>query len=195
MDTIRSIAVFCSASMGGDEAYARSAEQFGKILAQRNIQLVYGGSKAGLMGILADAVLKNGGKVIGILPRFLTEKKEIAHKGLTELIYVESLMERKKKMSEMAQASVVLPGGFGTMDEMFEMLTWSQLNLHQHRVGVLNINGLYDGLEQLFRRMSEEKLLHRNNSKLFAFSKDPQELMDKLLELKLMDNEMANGRP
>lgn len=192
MQTINSIAVFCSASIGYNPAYAQSARQFGQLLAQRQIQLVYGGSKAGLMGILADAVLKNGGKVIGVLPRFLTDKKEIAHQGLSELIYVESLMERKMKMGALSQASVVLPGGFGTMDEMFEMLTWSQLNLHQHRVGILNVNGLYNGLKAMFERMSEEGLLHRNNSKLYVFSDRADDLLDKLCRLCVIDQEMRN---
>src|SRR5687768_1380717 len=137
---MKSVAIFCGSSSGSDSIYYSQAAMLGKILAHRKIQIVYGGAKVGLMGAVADGALKEGGKVIGVLPNFL-KSKEIAHTGLTDLILVESMHERKLKMHELSDGIIALPGGFGTLEELFEMLTWSQLGLHKKPIGLLNING------------------------------------------------------
>jgi uncharacterized protein (TIGR00730 family) len=137
---MKSISVFCGSSMGVDPVYISEAILLGKTLAERSIQLVYGGARIGLMGAVADSVLNNHGKVIGVLPYFL-KSKEIAHDGLTELILVESMHERKMKMHDLCDGIIALPGGFGTLEELFEILTWGQLGLHKKPVGVLNVNG------------------------------------------------------
>jgi uncharacterized protein (TIGR00730 family) len=142
---MRSICVFCGSSFGLRPTYAQAAATLGQALAQRELGLVYGGARVGLMGVVADSVLGAGGKVTGVLPRFMADK-EVAHYGLTELIEVDSMHERKAKMAERADAFVVLPGGFGTLEEMMEVLTWAQLGLHRKPCGLLNIDGYYDPL-------------------------------------------------
>ena len=134
---MKSVTVFCGSSMGTDPIYKSQAFLLGKTLAQQNIKLIYGGAKVGLMGAVADGALSENGKVIGVLPHFLGTK-EIAHESLTELIRVESMHERKTKMSELSEGVIALPGGFGTLEELFEMLTWGQLGLHQKPIGILN---------------------------------------------------------
>jgi uncharacterized protein (TIGR00730 family) len=136
---MKSVTVFCGSSSGSNSVYATQAMLLGTALAHRKIRLIYGGAKIGLMGIIADAVLKEGGEVVGILPQFLSSK-EIAHRGLTQLIMVDSMHERKTKMHELSDGVIALPGGFGTLEELFEMLTWAQLGLHQNPIGLLNVD-------------------------------------------------------
>jgi uncharacterized protein (TIGR00730 family) len=147
MTSIQSVCVYCGSSSGSDPAYAEQARRFGRELARRGIALVYGGGKVGLMGTLADAVLAAGGKAIGVIPRHLVEK-EVAHQGLTEMHVVDNMHQRKTKMYELSQAFVALPGGFGTLDEMFEMLTWAQLGLHTWPCAFLDTRGYYTRLKQ-----------------------------------------------
>jgi hypothetical protein len=148
--------------MGNSSLYAKAAYELGSLLAVNKIRLIYGGAKVGLMGTVADGVLQNGGEVTGVLPTFLSGK-EIAHAGLTELILVESMHERKMKMSELADGFIALPGGMGTMEELCEILTWSQLGLHRKPAGVLNVNGYYDFLLLLFQKMVEEGFLREKH--------------------------------
>ena len=138
---MKSITVFCGSSFGSDEIYKEQAILLGQTLAKQNIQLIYGGANVGLMGAVADGVLLEGGKVIGVLPHFL-QSKEIAHQDLTELILVETMHERKTKMNNLCDGVIVLPGGYGTLEEFFEMITWAQLGLHKKPIAILNINGL-----------------------------------------------------
>jgi len=152
MEKIKRIAVYCASSLGTDPIFYDSAYALGNTLAARNIELVYGGAKVGLMGAVADGVLDKGGSVIGVLPRFLAEK-ELQHESLTELIMVENMHERKFKMSELADGFITLPGGFGTMEEMFEMLTWGQLALHKKPNAIYNVNGYYNALFELIETM------------------------------------------
>jgi len=159
---MKAIVVFCGSSAGNNGNYITQATLLGQMLAQENIDLVYGGAKVGLMGAIADSVLNEGGKAIGVLPRFL-QSKEIAHDRLTELILVESMHERKTRMHDMSDGVIALPGGFGTMEELFEMLTWSQLGLHQKPIGILNIDGFYDDLISLLDNMVEKGLLKQKN--------------------------------
>lgn len=135
------LTVFCASSPGFKPEYLRAARSVGHFLAERNLTLVYGGGCVGLMGALADAALEKGGQVIGVIPQFLMDL-EVGHRGLTELIIVESMHERKLKMAELCDGVMALPGGFGTLEELIEMLTWSQLALHQKPIGILNTGGI-----------------------------------------------------
>jgi uncharacterized protein (TIGR00730 family) len=142
---MKRITVFCGSSFGSEKEYQEQAFMLGKTLAERNIGLVYVGANVGLMGAVANGTIENKGKVIGVLPRFL-QKKEIAHQGLTELILVETMHERKTKMNELTDGVITLPGGCGTLEEFFEMLTWTQPGLHEKPIAILNTNGFYDEL-------------------------------------------------
>jgi uncharacterized protein (TIGR00730 family) len=172
---IKSIAVFCGSSLGNAPIFEKIARQLGKMLAEKQITLVYGGGRLGLMGAVADGVMEHGGQVIGVIPRFLSTK-EVAHVGITELISVETMHERKLKMSDLCEGVIVLPGGFGTLDELAEMLTWAQLGLHQKPIGILNIEGYYDPLDQLFRTMETNGLLKTYNRKIALFANNLEEL-------------------
>lgn len=185
---MKSIAVFCGSSMGNHPQFQITTQQLGKLLGSRGIQLIYGGAQVGLMGIVADATLKSGGKAVGVLPRFLGAK-EIAHHGLSELIMVDSMHERKQKMSELCDGVITLPGGFGTMEELFEFITWAQLGLHSKPIGLLNVAGYYDALIQLLDDMVKFELLKPINRAMLIVSDDPDQL------LQLMENYQAPEVP
>ncbi|MFC4306938.1 TIGR00730 family Rossman fold protein [Cohnella boryungensis] len=155
---MKKIAVFCGSSDGANPIYKEGAQLLGRELANRSITLVYGGASVGLMGAVADAVLEQGGEVIGVLPGFL-QSREIAHKGLTDLIVVDSMHERKAKMAELADGFIAMPGGAGTMEEYFEIFTWGQLGLHEKPCGLLNINHYFDSLIAMFDLMIQEKFM------------------------------------
>ncbi|KQB39571.1 TIGR00730 family Rossman fold protein [Flavobacterium aquidurense] len=176
---MKRITVFCGSSFGTEEIYKEQAELLGKKLAQQNIELVYGGANVGLMGAVADGVLNEGGKAIGVLPNFL-RSKEIAHLGLTELILVESMHERKTKMSDLCDGVIALPGGFGTLEELFEMLTWAQLGLHKKPIAILNINGFYDALIELTKVMVEKGLLKDVNQQMLLVSDNIDDLLHQM---------------
>jgi hypothetical protein len=152
------LCVYCGSSPGGDPEYVEKARAFGTEMARRGIALVYGGGKVGLMGTVADAVLAAGGQAIGVIPRQLVER-EVAHAGLTKLEVVETMHERKTRMFELADAFVALPGGFGTMDEMFEMLTWAQLGLHSYPCAFLDVRGYYRQLRGMLDHMVDERFV------------------------------------
>ncbi|MCD9574560.1 TIGR00730 family Rossman fold protein [Flavobacterium soyae] len=176
---MKRITVFCGSSFGTEEIYKEQAELLGKILAKQNIALVYGGANVGLMGAVADGALSENGTVIGVLPNFL-RSKEIAHLGLTELILVESMHERKTKMNDLCDGVIALPGGFGTLEELFEMLTWAQLGLHKKPIAILNINGFYDSLLELLQTMSKKGLLKEANQKMLLVSDDIESLLSQM---------------
>lgn len=155
---MKSIAVFCGSSEGASSIYKESAVKLGHVLAEQQITLIYGGANVGLMGAVADAVLEQGGRVIGVLPFFLQDR-EIAHKGLTELVMVDSMHERKAKMAELADGFIALPGGPGTMEEFFEIFTWGQLGLHRKPCGLLNINHYFDPIVSMFDVMQREQFM------------------------------------
>ncbi|RXM43596.1 TIGR00730 family Rossman fold protein [Flavobacterium sp. YO64] len=173
---MKRITVFCASSFGTEKIYEEQAIALGKTLAEQNIELVYGGANVGLMGAVADGALNAGGKVIGVLPNFL-RSKEIAHLGLTELILVESMHERKTKMNELCDGVIALPGGFGTLEELFEMLTWAQLGLHKKPIAILNVNGFYDALIALLQTMTEKGLLKEVNQKMLLVSETIDDLL------------------
>jgi uncharacterized protein (TIGR00730 family) len=176
---MKRITVFCGSSYGTDEIYTSQATLLGEILAKRNIELVYGGANVGLMGVVADSVLNNGGKVIGVLPNFL-RSKEIAHKQLTELILVDTMHERKTKMNDLCDGVIALPGGFGTLDELFEMLTWAQLGLHKKPIAILNVGGYFDALIIFIQTMTDKGLLKEANQQMLLVSDSIDELLDKM---------------
>lgn len=180
---MKSIAVFCGSSIGNDSIYYASATLLGKTLAQRKIQIVYGGAKVGLMGAVADGALEEGGRVVGIIPNFL-RSKEIAHDKLTDLILVDSMHERKMKMHELSEGIIALPGGFGTLEEMFEMLTWSQLGLHKKPIGLLNVNNFYDALNQLLLNMVNTGFLKDINYKMLLINNSIEDLLDQMDQYK-----------
>lgn len=148
-------------------------------MAKRNIGLVYGGAKVGLMGAVADGALAEGGEVIGVLPHFL-KGKEIAHFGLTELILVDTMHQRKTKMNDLSDGVIALPGGFGTLEELFEMLTWAQLGLHQKPIALLNVNGYYDSLVALIQTMTDQALLKETNQKMLLVGNDINDLLQQM---------------
>lgn len=176
---MKSICVFCGSSMGLKPTYQLVAQAMGKALAQRGIELVYGGGNVGLMGEIADAAIAAGGRVIGVMPEALVTK-EIAHTGLTKFHIVGSMHERKALMSDLSDAFVALPGGYGTLDEFCEMLTWTQLGLQQKPCGLLNIDGYYDNLIAMFDRAVSEQFLRKENRQLVIEEQDPFRLLDLL---------------
>lgn len=173
------ITVFCGSSPGNDPAFMKLAYQLGQQLATNHIGLIYGGAKVGLMGAIADGALSRQGKVIGVIPTFL-RSKEIAHEGLTELILVESMHQRKTKMHELSDGIIALPGGYGTLEEYFEMLTWAQLGLHKKPVALLNIKGYYDGLLTLADTMVANGLLKQVNRDMMLVSNDIDDLLQQM---------------
>jgi hypothetical protein len=177
---MKKITVFCGSSPGHDPILMESAYQLGQQLADRSITLIYGGAKVGLMGAVADGALSREGQVIGVLPGFL-QTKEIAHTGLTELIWVESMHQRKLKMHELSDGVIALPGGYGTLEEYFEMLTWGQLGLHKKPVALLNIGGFYDGLLTLADTMVASGLLKPANREMMLVSETIDDLLNQML--------------
>jgi uncharacterized protein (TIGR00730 family) len=173
------ICVFCGSSPGGDPAYMAAAEATGRALAERGLTLVYGGAKVGLMGAVADAALAAGGEVIGVLPVAL-EKKEIAHFGLTRLEVVGSMHERKARMAELSDGFVALPGGAGTLEEIFEIWTWGQLGFHGKPAGFLNVAGFYDKLLGFIDHTVDQAFLKPAHRDMLIFRDDPRTLLDAL---------------
>ena len=162
---MRRICVFCGSSPGGRSEYRKAAEELGMYLACKKIGIVYGGGNIGLMGAMADAALASGGEVIGVIPEHLMAR-EVGHKGLTKMHVVKSMHERKALMSDLADGFLALPGGFGTFEEFCEVLTWSQLGLHQKPCGLLNVNGYYRPLLDMFNHAVEERFLKPENRRI-----------------------------
>lgn len=175
---VKRLVVYSGSSYGASHAYQQSAIQLGKELAARNITLVYGGASVGLMGVLADTVLRQGGKVIGVIPSFL-EEREIAHPYVTELYTVETMHERKEKMASLADGFIALPGGIGTLEEFFEVFTWAQLGIHKKPCGILNINDYYAPLQHMLDHMVNEQFLHEKHRSIPFVDTDPKQLLDR----------------
>jgi uncharacterized protein (TIGR00730 family) len=178
---LKRICVFCGSSPGTQEIYARTAREFGRLLNDRGLELVYGGGKVGLMGAVADGCLAGGGRVIGIIPQMLVDK-EVAHRGLSELRVVQTMHERKALMADLADAFVALPGGFGTWDELCEVLTWSQLGLHRKACAVLNVNGYYDPLLAMADRATADGFVKPVYRELLVADTDAMRLLDRLAD-------------
>jgi uncharacterized protein (TIGR00730 family) len=176
---MNNITIFCGSSMGAHPKFAEVAYLLGQHLAENNIGLVYGGAKVGLMGQVAQGALNSGGKVVGIIPHFLSGK-EILHEELTELIVVKTMHDRKLLMHERCDGVIALPGGFGTMEELFEMLTWGQLGLHQKPIGLLNVMGFYDDLILMIQKMVDTKFLSKPNQNMVLKNDDFVSLIDQM---------------
>jgi uncharacterized protein (TIGR00730 family) len=183
---MKSISIFCGANFNGDPVLKEAVELLTEVMVDRNIALVFGGGKVGMMGLLADNMIDRGGKTIGVIPQFLMDK-EVGHTGLTELHIVETMHQRKQLMNDLCDGIIMLPGGFGTLEEFFEVLTWLQLGLHNKPIAILNVNGFYDLLLQQMDVMVEQKFLKPANRNLVLTSGDPIELIS------LMEN--FNAKP
>ena len=179
---MRRICVFCGASSGRLPAYAAAARSLGATLAGRGLGLVYGGGRVGLMGAVADAALAGGGEVIGVIPQELVDR-ELAHAGLTELHIVSSLHERKARMADLADGFIALPGGFGTLDELLEQLTWSQLGLHAKPIGLFDVEDYWRPLIALARHATEEGFVRESDLAAIAVGGDAEGLLDRLERL------------
>ncbi|TJZ62360.1 TIGR00730 family Rossman fold protein [Sphingobacterium olei] len=176
---MNSISIFCASSPGFDESWMEAARHVGEYLASKKITLVYGGGRVGLMGAVADGALAKHGKVIGVIPKFLNSK-EIAHSGVTDLICVDTMHERKTIMDDMSEGIIALPGGFGTLEELFEMITWAQLGLHQKPVGILNTNGIYDHLIAFINHLVQVGFLKKENQEMLLVDKTIEGLILKM---------------
>jgi uncharacterized protein (TIGR00730 family) len=184
--TINSIGVFCGSSIGARDVYSQHSAELGKLMTERGIDLIFGGGKVGLMGVIADEVLKNGGKAIGIMPKMLLEK-EVGHTGLTEMRVVDSMSERKNLINELSDAFIAMPGGFGTLDEVMEVLTYFQLGWSEKPVGFLNSDGYFDHLISFLDHVAEERFMkyeHRHN---VIVRDNPGELLDAILNFKPLE--------
>jgi uncharacterized protein (TIGR00730 family) len=180
MPTINSICVYCGSSSGRLDAYASAVVALAESLVSRNIKLVYGGASIGIMGMVADQVLKLGGQVIGVIPKALAHK-EVAHNHLTELHITQSMHDRKMLMAELSDGFIALPGGIGTLEELFEIWTWAQLGFHNKPCGLLNVEGYYDSLIQFLDHVLAEQFVKPHHHALLIVEKNPDALLDRYL--------------
>jgi len=177
---MKNIAVFCGSSSGNNKIYGEQAAATGRFLVEQGIDLIFGGGKVGLMGMLADAALEAGGRVTGVIPGFL-QTKEVAHEQLSELIVVETMHQRKALIHEMSDGFIALPGGYGTLEELFEILTWGQLGLHPKPVGLLNIGGFFDHILSSLDHMVQEGFVHEINREMVLCDHHPEGLLKQML--------------
>ncbi len=184
MHKLRNICVFCGSSNGNDTSITEAAKQLGKYFAENEITLVYGAAKIGIMGVISQAALDSNGRVVGIIPSFL-KLKEVVHLGLSEIITTQTMHERKLKMHEISDGFIALPGGIGTLEELFEIITWLQLGLHQKPIGLLNINGFYDDLIKMLETMVRKGFLSMDNYNLLLVASNPLFLLKKMEEFKM----------
>ena len=180
---MKRICVFCGSSTGLSPVYSSAARDLGKALAEHGLGLVYGGGNIGLMGVIADAVLERRGQAIGVIPQALVDK-ELAHRGLTDLRIVRSMHERKAMMADLADAFIALPGGYGTLEEFCEILTWTQLGLHAKPSGLLNVEGFYDPFLSLIDHAITEGFIRKEHRSLILVGTEPESLIDQLLHFK-----------
>jgi uncharacterized protein (TIGR00730 family) len=181
MTKISSVAVYCGSSLGKNKIYTKKAVLLAQAIHKRGLNLVYGGGNVGLMGVIADTLLQLGGKVTGVLPHFLN-KKEVGNLDIDELILVDSMHERKQKISKISDAFIAMPGGFGTLEEVAEMLTWTQLGLSRKPIGFYNVNGFYDLLLSQFDKMVAEGFLKNENRGMLVDDNNPEQLLKKITE-------------
>src|SRR5215470_20105530 len=175
------ICVFCGSSVGARPAYASAAKELGELMAKRGIGLVFGGGCIGLMGTIADAVLNNGGEAIGVIPDGLMQR-EIGHRGVTQLHVVETMHQRKALMADLSDAFIALPGGYGTLEELLEAITWSQLGIQQKPCGLLNVEKYWDGLLAALDHAVDEQFVRPENAQLVLVAQNPQSLLERLQE-------------
>jgi uncharacterized protein (TIGR00730 family) len=178
---VERICVFCGASPGARPAYAQATSELARLLTADGIGVVYGGGGVGLMGVLADAVLAEGGEIIGVIPRALVDR-EIAHRDVTDMRVVGSMHERKALMAELADAFIALPGGLGTVEELFEVYTWAQLGLHRKPCALLNVEGYYDGIAGFLANAVQERFLREEHREMLMVEREPRGLIERLRE-------------
>ena len=178
-EELSTLCVYCASSPGIDPDFGLAASSFGRLLVERQIRLVYGGGHVGLMGLLADAVLQEGGQVHGVITRAL-EDEEVAHQGLTTLEVVDTMHQRKAAMADLADGFVMLPGGFGTLDEFMEAVTWTQLGIHSKPCGVLDVKGYFDPLRAMLERATRERFMREQHRDIVIVESDPEALLDRL---------------
>ncbi|GAA5785852.1 putative cytokinin riboside 5'-monophosphate phosphoribohydrolase [Chitiniphilus shinanonensis] len=183
---MQKVVVFCGARHGADPIFTQAAQALGTALAASGRTLVYGGGHVGLMGVLADAVLDAGGQAIGVIPHFMVER-ELAHGGLTELVVVDSMHTRKARMAELGDAFVAMPGGFGTLDELFEILTWAQIGLHGKPVGLLNTGGYFDSLLDFMRNAASQGFVNPAEVERLVLASEPDTLLQALAAIPVAD--------
>lgn len=176
---IQSLAVFCGSKNGTNPVFSQHAAELGQLMAKNNIRLIYGGGSAGLMGIIADSVMNEGGSVTGIIPKILLEW-EVQHRGITELIISDDMHERKRKIYSISDAALILPGGFGTLDELFEIVTWNQLTIHDKQIYILNSGGFYDHLIRHIETMKAEGFLYEEAIKRIHMISTPAEFFSRI---------------
>jgi uncharacterized protein (TIGR00730 family) len=186
MNKLKSICLYCGSSPGTNPAYRDAAAQFGETLAEREIRLIYGGGSVGLMGVAADACLARGGEVIGVIPKLLMEK-EVGHKGVSKMHIVDNMHERKALMTDLADGFIALPGGFGTLDELFEALTWLQLGYHGKPVGLLNVAGFFDGLITFLDHARDERFLRPLHRDALCMDENLSTLIGKMQQVEAPD--------
>ncbi|RZL49899.1 MAG: TIGR00730 family Rossman fold protein [Pedobacter sp.] len=180
---MKSLCVYCGSNFNGDPILRKAIEDLAETMASQNITLVFGGGSVGVMGVIADEILKRNGKATGVIPQFLMDK-EVGHKGLTEMVITENMHQRKQKMADLADGFVILPGGFGTLEELFEVLTWLQLGLHGKPIGVLNVGGFYDHLFKQMDVMVAHRFLKQTNRDLVFNETDAAILVAKMQNFK-----------
>jgi uncharacterized protein (TIGR00730 family) len=174
--SIRSLAVFCGSKKGNNPRYTEDAALLGKLMAQHDVRLIYGGGSAGIMGSVADSVMENGGHVTGIIPKILLEW-EVQHQAITELIVSDDMHIRKKTLYSLCDAALILPGGYGTLDELFEIVTWNQLSIHDKKIFILNTDGFYDHLILHMKKMKDEDFLYEKADQSITIINEPGELV------------------
>jgi len=179
------IAVFCGSSAGDKEIYGASARKLAECMVEKGIGMVNGAGNIGLMGVMADEMLRRGGRVTGVIPGFLVER-EVCHTGLTQLHVVDSMSERKELIGKLSDGFIALPGGFGTLDELAEVLTWFQLGITKKPIGLLNVNGYWDSLIALFDRMLDDKFIRKEHRANICIAEEPEILLDALLNFRAM---------
>lgn len=186
---MKKICVYCASSSKVNSDYVETARKLGKILAENNLELIYGGGSVGLMGVLADSVLQNGGRVTGVIPRFMVEV-EWQHNGVTELILTETMHERKEKMAELADAVVALPGGCGTLEELLEIITWKQLGIHSLPIVIVNVNGYYNHLLTQFQQAADELFMRPEHLAMWSVVNNADEVLEAISNDKTVHEDM-----
>ena len=189
MNKLNSVCVYCGSNFNGDPDLRKAIKQLADVLVKQNIKMIYGGGSVGVMGVIADDILQAGGLVTGVIPQFLMDK-EVGHKGVTEMIITENMHQRKQKMADLSDGFIILPGGFGTLEEFFEVLTWLQLGLHNKPIGVLNVNGFYDPLFAQMEMMVQSKFLKPANRDLVFNESDAEILVNKMDDFSAVPDEV-----
>lgn len=189
MNKLKAVCVYCGSNFNGDPELRNAIKQLADVLVKQDIKLVYGGGSVGVMGVIADDVLQSGGSVTGVIPQFLMDK-EVGHKSVTEMIITENMHQRKQKMADLSDGFIILPGGFGTLEEFFEVLTWLQLGLHNKPIGVLNVGGFYDPLFAQMEMMVKSRFLKPANRDLVFNEADAETLVNKMDEFSAIPDEV-----